>query len=104
MKTYIALLLVAFSLPVYSGWVTGNRLIKTLGGDENGYRNGYFDGYVNGVGDLSYNVLWCPPQGVKRGQLSKIVEKYLKSHPELLHMSGSELVVNSLKEPFPCKK
>ena len=85
----------------------GNSLLEALEGQEKndiGYRSGYFDGYVNGVADFSGNVLWCPPQNVKAGQLSKIVANYLRAHPERLHKGAETLVIEALSGPFPCKR
>ena len=48
----------------------------------------------NGILDYSSNInpLGCHP-GVK---------KYLKKHPEQLHSAASGLILDALKEAFPC--
>ena len=87
--------------------IDGNRLIEALDGhkeNNRGYRAGYFDGYVMGVADTSSGILWCSSKNVTGGQVRKIVEKYLVSHPEELHKTADSLVVDALREPFPCKK
>lgn len=94
-------------LSLHAGWTDGNSLLKALEGqdkDDLGYRSGYFDGYVKGVADLSVDVFWCPPHNVKGGQLPKIAAIYLRAHPESLHKGADTLVVEALKEPFPCEK
>lgn len=111
MKIFTAFLLLAsinifFIEPAYSGWV-GNDLLESFEAkkdDDLGYRSGFYDGYVSGVADLSVHVLWCPPKGITRGQTQKIVAKYLKAHPEMLHKNADYLVINAFKKPFPCKK
>jgi hypothetical protein len=93
--------------PLYAGWTDGNKLMEALEGQEKNdtsYRSGYFDGYVQGVADASVGMLWCSPPNVKAGQLSKIVAKYLRAHPELLHNGAEKLVINALQEAFPCNK
>jgi hypothetical protein len=112
MKIFTAFLLLAsinifFIEPAYSGWVGGNDLLEKFEAkkdDDLGYRSGAYDGYVSGVADLSVDVLWCPPKSITGGQIKKIVAKYLKAHPEMLHKNADSLVINALKKPFPCKK
>ncbi|WP_413479705.1 Rap1a/Tai family immunity protein [Vibrio hibernica] len=107
MKYCVCILALVFSFSALAGWTDGHSLLKALEGQENddiGYRSGYFDGYVAGVSDLSVDILWCPPQNVNQGQISKIVANYLKAHPESLHKNADLLVVDALKSPFPCKK
>jgi hypothetical protein len=103
----LCLLAVVFSFNVLASSTDGHSLLKALEGkekDDLSYRSGFFDGYVVGVADISANILWCPPKNVSRGQISKIVASYLKSHPEKLHMAANSLVIDALKLPFPCKK
>ena len=111
-KVKLYLLLIIFGMllrapSLYAASNNGNSLLEALEGQEKndiGYRSGYFDGYVNGVADFSGNVLWCPPQNVKAGQLSKIVANYLRAHPERLHKGAETLVIEALSGPFPCKR
>lgn len=44
----------------------------------------------------------CLPDGVKSKQLSLVVSKYLKEHPENLHFRASSLVSEALFVAFPC--
>lgn len=44
----------------------------------------------------------CLPEGVKNGQLAKIVVKYLTDHPEYLHRDEFELVREAFHAYFPC--
>lgn len=112
MKALAAFLLVVFSnvffiQPTYAGFIDGNALLGDLeakNSDSLGYQSGLYDGYITGIADLSMYILWCPPDGITGGQIQKIVAKYLKSHPEMLHKNADSLVINGLKKPFPCKK
>jgi hypothetical protein len=75
--------------------------------------------YVRGVLDLT--ALWeatdktknvkgpflracLPEHGVQTGQGIRIVVKYLKEHPELLHNESLFLVDQALMDAFPCKQ
>jgi hypothetical protein len=44
-----------------------------------------------------------PIEGVTAGQAIRIVTKYLNAHPERLHRDAHILVVEALREAFPCR-
>lgn len=48
------------------------------------------------------NTLFCPSQGVTRGQTIRIVVKWMEDHPEQLDLPGAILVQRSMREAFPC--
>jgi hypothetical protein len=43
-----------------------------------------------------------PSEGMTSGQAVRVVTKYLDSHPERLHRDAHILVIEALKEAFPC--
>ena len=45
---------------------------------------------------------FCNPPNIKNKQLVDIVTKYLKDHPEKLHMDDGRLVVDAFIDAFPC--
>jgi hypothetical protein len=45
-----------------------------------------------------------PKSGLSTAQAARIVEKYLKDSPAILHENGTLLVVQALHKAFPCKK
>ena len=45
---------------------------------------------------------FCTHKDVDVNQLVLVAVKYLESHPEDLHYAASSLVINALKEAFPC--
>ncbi len=45
----------------------------------------------------------CVPDEVTVGQITKVVVKYLKDHPEKLHLGAGLLTMTALKDAFPCK-
>ena len=47
--------------------------------------------------------MFCIPDGVKVGQMLRVVVKYLRDHPEELHNDSAELVVAAFLTAFPCK-
>jgi hypothetical protein len=65
------------------------------------FAQGYFSGYVLGVADATPNL--CIPAGVNKGHIIEVVRKYLKDHPEQLHLSGSVIVPRAFTAAWPCK-
>ena len=45
----------------------------------------------------------CYPQNVMTTQLTDVVIRSLKRHPERRHYGGTYLVASALAEAFPCK-
>jgi hypothetical protein len=77
---------------------------------------GYCYGRIEGV--INTALLWhksnvdsghsangepCIPTGVvSTSEATKVVLKYLDDHPEQLHVLGTALILNALKEAYPC--
>lgn len=66
-------------------------------------------GFVAGVADsfdcadTNFGYTWDRDQyNVTVGQLKKVSEKYLRDHPESLHLAAASLVARALSEAFPC--
>ena len=45
----------------------------------------------------------CLPDRVEAGQLTAVVKKWLREHPELWHLAADGLVAYALEETFPCR-
>lgn len=59
--------------------------------------------YVAGVFDATQGLaIYCSPQNTSEGQVSKVVALYLDSHPEQLSLPASDIILQALKEAFPC--
>lgn len=89
-----------------AGFTDGNELYQWMLEKEkqNGsFKSGLFNGYVAGVVDLGDEFLFCLTAGVTRGQYSAVVSKYLKNNPEKWNKAAETIVVNALKEAFPCE-
>ncbi|MBP1749190.1 MAG: hypothetical protein H6Q52_1729 [Deltaproteobacteria bacterium] len=96
-----------------STWTTGNDLLGDCVKLENAMPNspgadaaraGRCLGEVNGVSNTMFHYKTiCPPNGVSAGQTVVIVLRYLRAHPEDLHMNSSLLIMGALSEAFPCK-
>lgn len=44
----------------------------------------------------------CVPSGATSGQLTDVAIKYLRDHPEKRHLGAMVLVINAIREAFPC--
>jgi|WetSurMetagenome_2_1015567.scaffolds.fasta_scaffold64564_4 hypothetical protein len=70
----------------------------------NTYSGGYFDGYVQGlVEGKAQDEELCIPDGVVQGQVAEAVRKYLKDHPEELHLHAVPLILKAIQAAWPCK-
>jgi hypothetical protein len=81
-------------------------------------KGAYCLGFVNGImltlGEASFTqdmnapnpsraVCFPKDVGMTTGQATRVVQKYLESHPEKLHEGAHILVIHALSEAFPCK-
>jgi len=73
---------------------------------------GYCLGLIKGIGDMqviyavwfkSQNEIFCVPKGVSIGQLTRVVIKFLKDNPAILHEANTCLIVKALRNAYPCK-
>lgn len=109
MRRLIAIALLP--LVAHAGFDTGNRLYEDCR-SENYFNRGYCGGYVTGIVDtieamqasgvLPANAL-CIPEGVTKGQLADVVERFLADRPERRHHEAGSLVPEALAAAFPCR-
>jgi Rap1a immunity proteins len=76
---------------------------------EDGVNAGWCLGYLAGISDMRGLIEQvpnispeCTPQEVTMAQKTRILMKYLNSHPEELHRPSVVLVVIAMNEAFPC--
>lgn len=115
MNKYILLIALIVS-PLVSTAYSGSELLEfctspTDKTDVEFGKNTLCLGYLNGIADLHDILvilgdklpLWCPPENVTVGQAEMVVIKYLKEHPEDLHLVAGSQVANAFMSAFPCK-
>jgi|APLak6261703504_1056268.scaffolds.fasta_scaffold02358_1 hypothetical protein len=69
-----------------------------------GYMSGLLDGFS--VGDYKVGaakVMCAPEEGLTRTQAMKIVNKWLREHPDALPKSGRRGALLALASAYPCK-
>jgi hypothetical protein len=124
----LVFVLITAGIPA-SAETTGNDVLKDCQSavrflDNNGaptselYDSGWCVGWLSSVlelteiqkqwGELSDQkpqkpLQFClPASGIPAIQAARIIVKYLKDHPEQLHLDGMGLTVAALKDSFPC--
>ena len=61
------------------------------------FKAGLFIGYVEGVvASLVKNELVCAPKGVTLEQSIGVINKYIDTHPELLHLQAASIIEKAL--------
>ena len=82
------------------------RLLEASGGA------GYCVGVIKGIGDMHniytvwfkiQNRIFCVPEEVNIEQQARVVIKFLKDNPAILHEHNTILIVKALKNAYPCK-
>ena len=64
-------------------------------------------GFINGLdtADGANDArVWCLPKDITAGQTELIVKKFMREHPEDLHMPAAAIVGRALYLPYACKK
>ena len=103
----------------------GNQLLKACSASERftegTFRNGQWEedsdfylchGYVRATMDTidamtaAFNLPQrvCIPDAVTQGQIARVYVAFLKAHPKDLQVPGSLLLMNALREAYPCQK
>ena len=97
--------------------ITGNEFLEmceeTLSDDSNkslSFTAGYCVGAIHVTGDLLpfandsiTGPKVCLPPSATNKQVTRIVVKHLKDHPESLHLNSTSLTIVALQDAFPCK-
>jgi hypothetical protein len=82
-------------------WVTGNMLLQSITSEDK-IENGIAMGYIMGVHDRAETQESCTPNGVTAVQVTALVVRYMKAHPEKQHNSADRIISAVLTETFPC--
>jgi hypothetical protein len=105
--------------PASADYLTGNKLLakcrahekaQAAGGTTNDIQvaaaamqcSGYVLGYVDGL--LTHSDLVCLPDGITYEQILAVTLKHLKENPAQLHRPSGDLVMEALREAWPCPK
>ena len=110
MKKIRGLIVCCLTLFPTIGWpsfFTAEDVAKHCFKTKSSYSEGVCLGYIAGTLDSMYKAypqqFHCVPD-ITLGQAEKVILKYLDDHPEKLHIDGSIIVQQAIKEAFPCQK
>lgn len=106
----VAALMILFAQPSAAGWMSGNELLQSC--EETNEAIKYQQlarcmGYIMGVADTmsadnSVNGFRAKfTVGITVQQITDVVLKFLREHPEDRHYSANGLVAQALSEAFP---
>ena len=54
-------------------------------------------------GTLGGKEVYCPPQGLKGGQVMTTLDQFLRSNPDMAEKSYGDAMAASLSRTFPCR-
>jgi hypothetical protein len=105
----VVLFVLAMSMPVWATGYTGNNLIEFCKKEELSMNFGICFGLMIGLDDGLYIGFggvkpYCLPANASKGQMRKVLLKYLEEHPEKLHESYAHSIISAFTEAFPCKQ
>ena len=69
---------------------------------DDAWRHGLCSGLVAGI--MFASPMVCHEPGVSVEQGIRVVEKFLRDHPEKLRLKGTRLANEALSQSFPCKQ
>jgi hypothetical protein len=105
-----AVVLVAAGRATCSQTLTGNDLYgqcfdNTGNANVNctSFATAYVLGLIQGQRDAHLGYLLCVPPSVTGGQLTLIVQKAMRDHPDLLNQSAGFIVLKAVAEHYTCK-
>lgn len=96
----VAAALCATSVPA-SAFLAGNRLLSNYQDPEVKLSAA---GYILGVHDTLDGIFFCSPDNATPVQIVDVAIKYLKDNPAKRNKASNLLVVDALKDAWPCPK
>jgi hypothetical protein len=95
-------------------WMDGEDLVRVCDPEQQGhvFRPGMCSGYIMAAIDLDEDLtargvitkpLFCMAEDVAIPQVTAVVTRYIKAHPERRDDSAGMLVIDALGAEFPCK-
>jgi Ssp1 endopeptidase immunity protein Rap1a len=89
--------------------ISAQRLLSSWKGEDSGMRMvaeviaSAFASGLSWKGSLGGKEVYCPPPGLKGGQVMTALEQFLASNPDLAERSYGDAMAMSLSKAFPCQ-
>jgi len=101
MKRIACLILVALCATAHAEFWDGNQIYERAT-SETWYDRGTAMGYIMGVTDTTLGISHCAPKNVTAGQVEAMVLQHLRLFPERRNRTGDSIVIEVLKNAWPC--
>ena len=107
----VFVIVAVLTAPVSAGALSGVELYQSCQDKKRGvgnivctaYIHGLVDGMTMGVASEKFPGKYCPPDsGISAPQARLIIEKFLRDHPERLHVEAGLVAGLAIIEAFPC--
>jgi hypothetical protein len=89
--------------------ISAQRLLDSWKGEDPGMRmiaEVIASAFASGLswrGTLAGKEVYCPPQGLKGGQVMTALDQFLVSNPDMAEKSYGDAMAASLSRGFPCQ-
>jgi len=89
--------------------ISAQRLLDSWKGEDPGMRMvaeviaSAFASGLSWKGTLGGKEVYCPPQGLKGGQVMTTLDQFLVSNPDMAEKSYGDAMAASLSRAFPCQ-
>jgi hypothetical protein len=89
--------------------ISAQRLLSAWKGEDPNMRTvaeviaSAFASGLSWKGTLGGKEVYCPPQGLKGGQVMSALEQFLVSNPDMAEKSYGDAMAASLSRAFPCQ-
>lgn len=89
--------------------ISAQRLLESWKGKDPGMRMvaeviaSAFASGLSWKGTLGGKEVYCPPQGLKGGQVMTTLDQFLVSNPDMAEQSYGDAMAASLNRAFPCQ-
>ena len=89
--------------------ISAQRLLESWKGEDPGMRMvaeviaSAFASGLSWKGTLGGKEVYCPPQGLKGGQVMTTLDQFLVSNPDMAEKSYGDAMAASLSRAFPCQ-
>jgi|ERR1700722_351420 hypothetical protein len=104
-----AAMLIAFTTQADGPNISAQRLLSAWKGEDPNMRMvaevtaSAFASGLSSKGTLGGKEVYCPPQGLKGGQVMTTLDQFLVSNPDVAEKSYGDAMAASLSQAFPCQ-
>jgi hypothetical protein len=90
---------------------TGNDMLRTCTSTSGvdavtclSFIQGVVDTSMIGPSMYGQEIYFCVPSGSTIGQYNDVIIAYLRNHPERRHYASASLIIEAMRQAFPCNR